>query len=274
MAHVLTPDVGASAPHTRRLFPPRLRASAIHLVISATVAMILVLAVTQVWYPSPLFQLANGRDIFLLMIGCDITLGPLMTLIIFNLRKPRAELVRDLAIIGFVQIAAMCYGMYAILKVRPAYIVYNVGRFNVPVANELVAGPEKPASEESVGAPWFGPPLVGARLPEDAKERSGLIFSAASGRGDLSQMPRYYVSYASMERDAAEHARSADELAHALYIEPARMQAAVATLPHAGANVGYLPLVMRNVLAVAAVSLPDGRFLGIALLPPSSLTRP
>jgi hypothetical protein len=261
-------------PDSRAPLAARLRASGIHLAICATVAVILVLAVTNVWYPSPLFQLANGRDIFLLMIGCDITLGPLMTLIIFNIRKPRAELVRDLAIIGLVQVAAMMYGMYAILKVRPAYIVYNVGRFNVPVANELVAGTEESATVQSVSAPWFGPPLVGARLPEDKEERTRLMFSAVGGHGDVSDMPRYFVPYADVQRDAAAHARSADALAHELYIEPERMKAAVAALPHDGPSVGYLPLVMRNVLAVAAVSLPDGQLLGIGLLPPSSLTRP
>jgi hypothetical protein len=273
MLNVSIPLRASAAPNSRSALVVRLRASAIHLGISASIALILILSVTQVWYPSPLFQLASGGGVFLLMVGCDITLGPLMTLIIFNIRKPRAELVRDLAIIGIVQVAAMCYGMYAILKVRPAYIVYNVGRFNVPVADEMVAGTEKSAAEQTVSAPWFGPPLVGARLPEDKEERTRLMLSAVGGHGDLSDMPRYYVPYADLQRDAAAHARSADALAYELHIEPARMHAAVARFQDGGADVGYLPLVMRNVLAVAAVSIPDGQFLGVALLPPSSLTR-
>jgi hypothetical protein len=265
---------GGTASESRRPLAARLRASGLHLAISATVALILILAVTNVWYPSPLFQLANGRDIFLLMIGCDITLGPLMTLIIFNIRKPRAELVRDLAIIGTVQLAALAYGLFAMLVTRPAYVVYNVGKFNVPLANELVAGTEEGASSESVSAPWFGPRLVGARLPQETEERNRLVFSALGGRGDVFQIPRYFVPYADMQREAAAHARSADALAKDARLDPARVRSAVAGFARGRANVGYLPLVIRNTLAIAVVSLPDGEFLGIAPLPPSWLDQP
>jgi hypothetical protein len=262
---------GCAASTPRKPLAARLRASGIHLSICATVALVLILAVTKIWYPSPLFDVANGRDIFLLMIACDITLGPLMTLIIFNIRKPRRELVRDLAIIGTVQIAAMAYGLFALLVTRPAYIVYNVGRFNVPLANELVAGTEKEASTQSVGAPWFGPPLVGARLPKEGEERTRLIFSAVGGKGDVYQMPRYFVPYSEVRSEAASRAKSAEALAKELQLEPARVRAAVAGFTQSGANVGFLPLMIRQNMAIAVVRLPDGEFLGIAALPPSEL---
>jgi hypothetical protein len=262
------PPSSASSP-AKRALAARLRAAAIHLGISAAVALLLILAVTQVWYPSPLFDLAKGRDIFLLMIGCDITLGPLLTLIIFNIRKPRAELVRDLAIIGTVQISAMVYGASTLLQARPAYIVYNAGQFNVPLANELVAGTEEVASKQAVSAPWFGPPLVGSRLPHETEESNRLLFSAVEGRGDVFQMPRYFVPYAEVKREVASRARTADALAKDLHLDPARVRAAVAGYAQRGAKVGYLPLVVRMTLAIAVVSLPDGDFIGIAPLPPS-----
>lgn len=246
----------------------RLRACAIHLACSAVVAAVLVFLITTVWYPSPLFELAQGRHIFLLLIGCDVTLGPVITLIIFNIRKPRRELVRDLAIVVAVQVAAMVYGVSTLLQARPAYIVYNAGQFNVPLANELVAGTEAAASEQPVGAPWFGPALVGTRLPTETKESNRLLFSAVAGHGDVFEMPRYFVAYADVKREAASRARAADVLARDLRLDPARVRAAVAGYEGRGANVGYLPLVIRQTLAVAAVSLPDGEFLGIAQLPP------
>jgi hypothetical protein len=253
----------------RHQFVTRLRAAAVHLVISATVALLLILAVTKVWYPSPLFELAKGRDIFLLLISCDITLGPVMTLIIFNIRKPRRELVRDLAIIATVQLAAMVYGVSTLLQARPAYIVYNAGQFNVPLANELLGGADEAVLEQAISAPWFGPPLVGSRLPQETEEHNRLLFSAVGGRGDVFQMPRYYVPYVEVKRDVAAHAKSADALAKELRLDPARVRAAVSGFASRGANVGYLPLVVRLQLAVAVVSLPEGDFLGIAPLPPS-----
>jgi hypothetical protein len=244
------------------------RASAIHLGISVAVALVLMLAVTRVWYPSPLFGLAKGRDIFLLMIGCDITLGPLLTLVVFNIRKPRAELVRDLAIIGTVQLAALVYGASTLLQARPGYIVYNAGQFNVPLANELVDGAGKADAQQAVAAPWFGPPLVGAKPPAGSEERNELLFSAVSGRGDVFQMPRYFVPYADVKREAASRARSAGMLANELHLDPARVNAAVARYAQREQSVGYLPLVVRRTLAIAVVRLPDGELLGIASLPP------
>jgi hypothetical protein len=254
---------------TRRPLAARARAASVHLAISIAVALLLMLAVTKVWYPSPLFELAKGREIFLLLISCDITLGPVMTLIIFNIRKPRRELVRDLAIIATVQLAAMVYGVSTLLQARPAYIVYNAGQFNVPLANELVAGTDEVASKQAVRAPWFGPPLVGSRLPQETEERDRLLFSAVGGRGDLFQMPRYYVPYAEVKRDVAARAKSADALAKGLRLDPARVRVAVSRFASRGATVGYLPLVVRLQLAIAVVSLPDGEFLGIVPLPPS-----
>jgi hypothetical protein len=258
---------------SRKLWPDwlraRLRAAAIHLSISATIALALVLLVATVWYPAPMFELAKGRDIFLLMMGCDITLGPLMTLIIFNIRKARSELVRDLTIIATIQLAAMIYGVSALWEARPAYIVYAAGQFNVSLANELVESPDAPTGGWDGGPPWFGPKLVGARLPEGSLDRLRLAFSALEGRGDAFQMPQYFIPYADVKREVASRARSTAALAKELRFDAAQVQAAVAGFEHADASLGYLPLVIRQNLAIAVVHLPDGAFLGIAKLPPS-----
>jgi len=48
--------------------------------------------------------MSGVSDVFLLMLGVDVVLGPLVTLVVFNTRKPRAELVRDLAVVVLVQL--------------------------------------------------------------------------------------------------------------------------------------------------------------------------
>ena len=50
-------------------------------------------------------------------------MGPCLTLIVFNRRKPAAELRRDLALIGLIQVVALAGGVYAAHLVRPLAVV-------------------------------------------------------------------------------------------------------------------------------------------------------
>jgi len=250
---------------------PRVRAAGIHLAVSVSVALVLVLLITRVWYPSDFFELAKGRDIFILMISCDITLGPALTLVIFNIRKPRSELVRDIAIIAAVQLSAMVYGVSTLLQARPAYIVYNVGQFNVPLANELVSDANT-GDEHSLdvpSAPWTGPKLVGARLPKDLEENNKLTFSAVSGRGDVFQMPRYFVPYGEVKAEVLEHTRGVDQLAKELRLDLPSLRSATARYSERGVDFGVLPLRIRTTLALAVVDRKTGDLLGIEPIPSS-----
>jgi len=243
----------------------RLKASGIHLATSATIAAALVTAVIFVWYPSPLFELAKGRDIFFLLLGCDIILGPVMTLIIFNVRKPKAELIRDVSIIACVQLGALGYGVATLLEVRPAYIAYNVGQFNVPLVSEMVAGEaEVPGYPVN---PWWGPKLVGTALPKDREENNQLTFSAVTGRGDVFQMPKYFVPYESVKPEVCARARSAEQFARELQRNKADVEALAAKYASKGVPVGLLPLRVRTTVAAAVVNRDTGDFLGIEPLP-------
>ncbi len=61
----------------------RARAAGIHLALSATVAAAVFLAIYFFWYPDVLFESAGGRTLFLLIASVDVTIGPLITFIIF-----------------------------------------------------------------------------------------------------------------------------------------------------------------------------------------------
>lgn len=257
------------APHNfRKSLAGRLAAAGVHLAVSGCIALVLILLVTKLWYPPPLFDLANGRDIFLLLIACDITLGPLMTLVIFNTGKSRIELARDVAIIAVVQIGAMAYGLSTLLAVRPAYIVYNEGQFNVALANELqTEASDKPDAVPPPAAPWFGPELVGARIPEQLDERNALIFSSVAGRGDIFQMPRYYVRYDEVRREVVDKAESADEICRRLNLDRTGVDALVTRYEKSGAKVGLLPVVIRRALALGLVDRRNGDLLGMEPAP-------
>jgi hypothetical protein len=103
----------------------RIVASATHLLASAVVVSLFLALLYFVWYPGPLSELHKVIDAVKVLIGVDIVLGPLMTMIIFNVSKPRKELVRDLSIIVLVQVAALAWGAHTTYKVRPVFVVLH-----------------------------------------------------------------------------------------------------------------------------------------------------
>src|SRR4051812_10875535 len=100
----------------------RWKAGLTHFGISLTVAGLVYVAVRYLWYPGALFEIAGGLELLLLIISVDVTLGPLVTLIVF---KPgKWGLKFDLAVIGILQSAALVYGLYTIAESRPVYVTF------------------------------------------------------------------------------------------------------------------------------------------------------
>jgi len=72
----------------------RLKAFGAHL-LGSTLALTLVLgALDYGWYHFPGWHLTDAVHVVVVMIGVDVVIGPLITLIIANARKPRRELAR------------------------------------------------------------------------------------------------------------------------------------------------------------------------------------
>lgn len=110
---------------------PALAATAIHLLLSAAVALVCAVVVFALWYPPPFDELAKGRQLFLLVVAVDVVCGPLLTLIVFNPRKPRAELRRDLSVVVALQLAALTYGLVNVANARPIWLAFEGDRFRV-----------------------------------------------------------------------------------------------------------------------------------------------
>src|SRR5215831_21153351 len=121
----------------------RARAAGFHLLISATLAALAAALVFGLWYPGFYRAVAGGRDLFLLVTGVDVVLGPLLTFAVFNLAKGWRHLRRDLAVIGVIQLAALLYGLHTVYIVRPVALAFEVDRFRV-VAAANVYTPDLP----------------------------------------------------------------------------------------------------------------------------------
>lgn len=184
----------------------RFQASAAHLLVSGAVALMSSALVFLLWYPGLLSYASGVTSIFLMLLGIDVTLGPVITLIVFNPKKK--ELKRDLLIVVLVQLTALLYGLHTVFIARPVYVVFAVDRFEVVYANDIsdenLSKANNPAYQS---LSWRGPKTVAARLPIDAKEREEILFSAVTGGDDVPQMPQYYIPYAEAQIAAARHAK-------------------------------------------------------------------
>ena len=117
---------------------PRAYAAGLHLLISAAVAGLAAVLVFFVWYPGAFRHMAGGRDLFLLVTAVDVVIGPVLTFAVFNRAKGKRHLSRDLAVIALLQIAALVYGLHTVYIARPVAMVFEVERFRLVSANDVL----------------------------------------------------------------------------------------------------------------------------------------
>jgi hypothetical protein len=228
-----------------------------HLLLSVAIGATVLAAMILVWYPPPYFQATGGMGLVLLMIGVDVTLGPLLTTAVFDPAKGLGKLKLDLAVIGFLQLAALAYGIHVMYSARPAYLVYAVDRFDLVMANTIPPAELAKASGAWQRLPMGRPPTVGARVPDDPKLKEESLFLALGGV-DLPQQPRFYVPYAEVARDAARKGREIAELKRG---NPDRAEAIDAIVRASGrpeSGLRYLAARAPNLDFAVVVDAADG----------------
>jgi hypothetical protein len=176
------------------LWREKLRAFGIHFVATLAVALISAALIFLVWYPEPFGSMAGGFRLFLLVAGCDLVLGPLLSLIVYDSRKTRLALSVDYAFIAIVQTAAFAFGVYSVSQARPAYIAFVLDRLEVVAAGEIAAKDLAEAKGAKYGTvPKLGPILVGTHVP--SKDEDDALWAAFEGR-DVGVRPKFFVDYA------------------------------------------------------------------------------
>lgn len=222
--------------------PPlsRWKAAGIHLFLSAAIGGALIAVMLLVWYPWPLFEVAGGSGLIMILLGVDVVLGPLITLVVF--RAGKKGLKFDLLFIAMVQLAALAYGVHAVFAVRPAYIVFTVDRFELVAAIDLdpndLAQVSDPAFKR---APFWGPDYVAASMPADAAGRQKILESGLAGK-DLNLFPQHYVPFERLAADALRRSRPASILVQR---DPAAMKGYLASAGRTPESLRFLPLRAR-----------------------------
>jgi hypothetical protein len=241
----------------------RWKASFFHLSISATIATAVLALMLLVWYPYPLFEAVGGRQVLLILLGVDVTLGPLVTLIIFNTKKSRKALAFDLSVIALLQLSALIYGMSVVFQARPVFVVFSKDSFDMVTANMLIdediAKAEYPDYRSLSLA---GPIYVFTEMPTDVKERNDVSWSVFSGK-DLPLFPKYFRPYA--EHSAAA-ARAAKPIAQLKKLNPDRNKVINDAVGRSGRTedeLGYVPLRAKYHDQAVLVGLSDGRVITV-----------
>ena len=173
----------------------RLKAFGLHLSSSAVVLTLVLGSLYLGWYRWPGWYLCGALKVAPILLLVDLTLGPLLTLLVANPLKSRRELARDVGVIVVVQLAALVYGGVTLWQGRPLYYAFSEDRLQIVQASDISTAEWQRAQRENpeLAPHWYSRPRwVWAPLPDDAAERRAIIVSAISGGADVIGMPRYF----------------------------------------------------------------------------------
>lgn len=215
----------------------RYRASIIHLLISAFIVGNVVAVVFWAWYPSPAFEVVGAFPILRLLVGVDLVLGPLLTLVVYKHGKPGLKF--DLAFIACVQIIALVYGSYVLFTERPRYVVFTVDRVEFVAANQVdeteIRFDELRAKEIATLIRAF------ASAPQDPEEYQRYFDSVMfEGKPDLERRPEYWQPWSAGVDTIRQKIKTFEGMNPVSDDESAALRRAIEN--YAGANVGVLPV--------------------------------
>ncbi len=186
------------------------RAFLIHLSMSAAIVGIVCAVIFFAWYPQPYFDIVGAWSVLQILIGVDLIIGPLLTLILYKPNKP--GLVFDLSIIAVIQLSALIYGTTVIYQERPYYVVFAIDRFEVLSRTEI--DPNAIPYDSLRKKPFIGPIFAVALFPDSEQERQKLLTDVFAGKPDLERRPEYWDIYERHTAGIIERAKPLTELAN------------------------------------------------------------
>jgi hypothetical protein len=240
----------------------RYRAAGAHLAVCVVVAAILFALVWFVWYPAPTLTAIGGHQIFALLVAIDVAIGPLLTLVVFKLGKKSLKF--DLAVIAVLQIAALVYGTQQLLEARPVYIAALGEKFQVIQAPEI--SPLHFANANDT-LPWFGPKLVGTRVPDDKRAQSEVRGAMEMGVG-AGHFPKYHVAYSDVAVEIAKKSSPITKLKELNPNDHASIYRWLARHDVSEAQVVFQPIQISASDYAMVLAKDSGKTIGIAPFKP------
>ena len=202
----------------------RWKAATVHLSISLVLATTIATVLHFLWFPPPYFTAAGASKLIIVLIGVDIGIGPLLTLLVVSPRKSRKLLRLDLSVIAVLQTIAFAYGVYAIAMARPVFVVEEVDRLVLVAAGELTDTDLAQGSQPAFRIrSWIGPVLVGALAPKGA-EATRITNQILGGGKDIDQLPRFYVPYDQVIDKVMHHTKLLSQLKNVTDIQRKQLE--------------------------------------------------
>lgn len=232
-----------------------------HLSISFLIALLVVGLVFFIWYPSPLAIAVGVTHIFLMLLVIDVILGPLLGLLVY--KEGKKTLKFDLSVIILIQISALCYGVFSIEQGRPAWLVYNVDRFELVRKNELINTNLQQARPQFQQPSWFKPQYVATEFAKDIQQRNDEMFAEVLGGISIAQRPERYVELTQAKTQIQQRALPLVELQQ--YNPKTDVEKTLAEYPKADA---WLPLKANAVDMVVLVNKESASIIKIVDLRP------
>lgn len=167
----------------------RLRYFLKHLTASVIIGGVSAALVYYVWYPGVLAKAVGVSHIFLMMLAIDVTLGPLLTLILA--KEGKKGLWFDLVMVIVMQLSALVYGLVHIAEGRPVWKVLNVYRVELNYADETdYNNTSSGFSHDS----WVGPKWALVRPAKDKVEQSNWLIDELEGKKSPAKKAELFIS--------------------------------------------------------------------------------
>ncbi|NOT82037.1 MAG: hypothetical protein HOP01_04840 [Gallionella sp.] len=247
----------------------RLKAASIHLVISLSIAAAVSALMLFLWYMPPLFSALGGQQVLLILLGVDVTLGPLITLLIYNPKKSRKALTFDLSLIALIQVSALVYGMTVVFHARPVFAVFSANSFDLVTANtirkeDLV----KVQHPDFKSLPFSGLVYAYTEMPKNKKERAEIVLSIFNNGKDLPSYPQYYSPYSEHQISVGSAAKSIAELRKLNPNDMGKIDQAIKASGQSEKDLGYVPMRTKIQDLVVLVGKRNGEVIQLLLLKP------
>lgn len=242
------------------------RAFAIHFTVTLVLAAGAAFIIFALWFPDPFDTLVGGAELFVLVVGCDLVLGPLISLVIYDSRKSRGKLIFDYTVVAFLQISALLYGVWIVAGSRPVYVAFSGDRLEIVAAADIRPAELAAARDPNYRSlPLTGPRFVAVVVPP--ADHNDALFQALAGNEEPAR-PKFYRPYESQLAAILQHALPLEtlETRHPECKEQLARARAKAGVP--AARLRWLPLRYREAFWTVLVDAETGKPLAYFNLDP------